>query len=321
MMQIAILGATSQIAKDLLLSFSRQGREGFTLFARRPNAVSQWLCEVGLDGCYSCVDFVEFSEDQQFDAIINFVGVGDPALAANMGASIFDVTLKYDEIALNYVRSNPGCRYLFLSSGAVYGENFGQPVNADSRSHLAINNFQPQDWYAVAKLHAECRHRSMPELPIIDIRVFNYFSHTMDMNSKFLIADVFRAIRDNSLLRTAPQDIVRDYVHPSDFFDLVNNILLSPPANMAIDVYSKKPIGKFEMLECFRREFGLSYEVDACYKVMNATGVKPNYYSLNRKAEVFSYSPKFTSAICLGSEIRTALNQCKKMIASGKACE
>lgn len=320
-MQIAILGATSQIAKDLVLSFSRKGGERLILFARRPGAVKQWLDEVGLAGCFPCLEFAEFSEKRHFDAIINFVGVGDPALAAKMGPSIFEVTLKYDEMALNYVRSNPGCRYLFLSSGAVYGENFGQPVNADSRSHVNINNFQPQDWYAVAKLHAECRHRSMPELPIIDIRVFNYFSHTMDMNSKFLIADVFRAIRDNSLLRTAPQDIVRDYVHPSDFFDLINNILLYPPVNMAIDVYSKKPIGKFEMLECFTREFGLSYEVDACYKATNATGTKLNYYSLNRKAEAFFYFPKFTSAICLGSEIRTALNQSTKLIACGKACE
>ena len=37
-----------------------------------------------------------------------------------MGASIFDVTLKYDEMALDYVRQHPDCRYIFLSSGAAY---------------------------------------------------------------------------------------------------------------------------------------------------------------------------------------------------------
>jgi len=36
-------------------------------------------------------DYDAFSDDEHFDAILNFVGVGNPALAAAMGASIFDL--------------------------------------------------------------------------------------------------------------------------------------------------------------------------------------------------------------------------------------
>ncbi|NOT82503.1 MAG: NAD(P)-dependent oxidoreductase, partial [Gallionella sp.] len=41
-MRIAILGATSQIAKDLIVSFSLAKNNQLHLFARRPNEVSAW---------------------------------------------------------------------------------------------------------------------------------------------------------------------------------------------------------------------------------------------------------------------------------------
>ena len=93
-MQIAILGATSQIAKDLILSYSEQDNHELTLFARRPEAVSQRLKSIDLSDRFAVADFTGFTKEKNFDAIINFVGVGDPVQVAVMGASIFDVTLK-----------------------------------------------------------------------------------------------------------------------------------------------------------------------------------------------------------------------------------
>ena len=106
-MRIAILGATSQIAKDLVQSFTSNTNHELALFARRPKVVAQWLAGVGLPDRYAVADFTAFSEDKHFDVILNFVGVGDPAQAAAMGASIFDVTLEFDELALDYIRQHP----------------------------------------------------------------------------------------------------------------------------------------------------------------------------------------------------------------------
>lgn len=111
-MRIAIFGFTSWIAKDLIQSFAAQSRDELVLHARCPENVRQWLGSVGLSGKYSVVDFSVFSVAEQFDIILNFVGVGNPAPAALMGASIFDVTLKYDELALDCVREDPRCRYI-----------------------------------------------------------------------------------------------------------------------------------------------------------------------------------------------------------------
>jgi nucleoside-diphosphate-sugar epimerase len=293
-MRIAVLGATSQIAKDLIMSFSTKEDHHLHLFARRPDCVKKWLDNVGLAERYLVDDFGAFGT-QEFDAILNFVGVGNPAQAAAMGASIFDVTFQYDELALNYVRQHPECRYIFLSSGAAYGSNFDVPVDAATKATIAINNLQPQDWYAVAKLHAECRHRSLPHLPIVDIRVFNYFSHTQDMEARFLITDIVRAIWDKTVLKTSADYILRDFIGPDDFYQLVTAILNSPAANNVVDCYSKAPIDKPTLLAIMQERFGLKYEVSQVDSCLNATGAKPHYYSVSKRANYFGYCPNLSS--------------------------
>jgi nucleoside-diphosphate-sugar epimerase len=306
-MRIAILGATSQIAKDLILSFAAHSTHELVLYARRPEAVTQWLTQEKLAQRYVAADFAAFTSNEHFDAILNFVGVGNPAQAAAMGASIFDVTLHYDELALGYVRTHPQCRYLFLSSGAAYGSSFETPADINTKAVIDINHLQPQDWYGVAKLHAECRHRALPNLSIIDIRVFNYFSCTQDISARFLITDIVRAIRDKNVLKTSSDYIVRDYLHPSDFYKLVNALLSAPAANVAVDCYSRTPIDKPNLLTVMQEKFGLQYEITQASVGVNATGIKPNYYSLNTRASGFGYQPTLTSLEGIVKEMQVIL--------------
>ena len=305
-MNIAILGSTSQIAKDLIYSFSTEDDKKFHLFSRRQDDVAKWLKSVGLSERHQIDDYVAFGT-QEFDAILNFVGIGNPAKASAMGASIFDVTLEYDELALNYLRRHPSCRYIFLSSGAAYNSSFDVPASEETKSIIDINKLQPQDWYSVAKLRAECRHRSLEHLPIVDIRVFNYFSHTQDMEARFLITDIVRAIRDKTVLKTSADYMVRDYIGPTDFRQLVSLILNSPTWNSVVDCYTKAPIDKPALLASMQDEFDLRYELTQTVEVINATGKKPHYYSLNRRAEDFGYHPKFTS-------LDNIIAQCEKLL-------
>ena len=306
-MRIAVLGATSQIAKDLILSFSIQEDHHLNLFARRPDCVKKWLDNVGLAERYLVDEFGGFGA-QEFDVIINFVGVGNPAQTAAMGASIYDVTLQYDELALNYVRHHPECRYVFLSSGAAYGSCFNSPVDVGTKGTIDINNLQPQDWYGVAKLYAECRHRAHPELPIIDIRVFNYFSRTQDMNARFLITDIVRAIRDNTVLQTSAEYMVRDFIGPSDFYQLIRAILTSPANNDVLDCYSKAPIDKPTLLAAMQDRFGLKYEISKTNASVNATGSKSHYFSLNDKAKNYGYHPALSSIDSILIEAESLIN-------------
>lgn len=291
---IAILGATSQIAKDLISSFAATEDRRLHLFARRPYVVTNWLESIGLSGRYPADGFSEFAK-HEYDAVINFVGVGNPSQAVAMGNSIFDVTLRFDEMVLDYLKSHPSCRYLFLSSGAAYGSEFSEPAGRDTPARVAINNLAAHEWYGVAKLHAECRHRAHPELSIVDMRVFNYFSHTQDISARFLITDILRAIHDKTVLKTSSDYIVRDYLHPSDFYGLVCALLAAPAANAVVDCYSRAPIDKPGLLKAMQEKFGLQYETGSASAGVNATGLKTNYYSLNTRAADFGYRPSLTS--------------------------
>lgn len=314
-MTLAILGATSQIARDLVVSLHRAGATGsgdlpeLRLFARQPAAVEAWLASQGLAGAYQAQSFEHFLQGGPYQAILNFVGVGNPAQAAAMGASIFEVTQHYDELALAYLRQHPGTRYLFLSSGAVFGQGFEQPVHERSCARFALNQLQPQDWYGLAKLQAEARHRSLGDLPIIDLRVFNYFSATQDRSARFLVTDMLRAIEQGSVLRTSPDFVVRDFLHPRDFHALVACLLAAAPANDAVDCYTRAPIDKPTLLAAMQAGFGLQYEVVESSAAVNATGLKPHYYSVNRRAQHYGYSPSMTSLEGLFAGFEQALGR------------
>lgn len=295
MMRIALLGASSQIAKDLILSYAEKGCDELLLYVRDQVSATQWLQQNGLSGRYNLHAYQDYGLEPH-DAVINFVGVGDPQRAAAMGASIFSITQEYDDMVMRGLSMHPERRYIFLSSGAAYGSTFLEPVTAESMSHIAVNALLPQEYYAVAKLHAEAKHRAHPQFPIVDLRVFNYFSRTQDINARFFITDILRNIRDDTTLSTSPDYMVRDFIHPDDFYQLVQCVLNGPKQNDVLDCYSKAPVDKPELLEAMREHFGLNYEIGPANNVaVNATGTKPHYYSLNRKAAALGYQPAFSS--------------------------
>jgi nucleoside-diphosphate-sugar epimerase len=298
MNRVAILGASSQIAKDLILSFAREGNTEVLLYVRDTAAAQRWLDAHQLD--FPVAVYAGYGRAPH-DAVLNFVGVGDPQRAARMGGAIFGVTQEFDDLALRELQRHPERRYIFLSSGAAYGSGFEQPAGADTPAVVHLNALKPQDYYGVAKLHAECKHRALPELCITDLRVFNYFSRTQDLNARFFITDLLRAVRDDTVLQTRAGSMVRDYLHPQDFHQLVSCVLRAPAANRAIDCYSAAPVEKVELLTAMAARFGLRYEIGEA-AVVNATGAKPHYYSLNRQAAELGYHPAYSSLDGISAE-------------------
>lgn len=309
MQRIAILGASSQIAKDLVLSFARHGRHAPLLYVRDVPAMQAW--QAARELAFPVLPYSAYGKEPH-DAAINFVGVGDPQRAARMGASIFGVTQAFDDLVLAGLEANPRRRYIFLSSGAAYGSTFLEPAGPETRAAIALNALQPQEYYSVAKLYAECRHRSLAHLAITDIRVFNYFSRTQDMAARFFITDILRAIQTGATLRTSPDYMVRDFLHPEDFHQLVDCILAAPPANRALDCYTGATIDKPALLATMEANFGLRYELTGAAQAVNATGAKPHYYSLLRDAASLGYQPRHTSEQGIVMESKAILGQPKE---------
>ena len=303
-MKVAIFGASSQIAQDLILSFSINKDYDFLLFGRNIELLEKWINSENLSERYQIQEYSEFGNHQKYDVIINFVGIGNPEKAQKMGGDIFKVTDQYDDMVLEYLKQHKKTKYIFLSSGAVYGGNYQAPVDKDTVATIDINNLKPTDWYGLAKLYAEAKHRLLYNLNIIDVRVFNYFSHRQDMNACFLITDIVRAIKNKEIFKTSADNIVRDFITPPDFYQLVQKIIDSDIKNTALDCYTKSPIKKNRLLSVLKKEFGLTYEVECDLDIVNATGAKINYYSENKIAESIGYNPKNTSIEGVISELK-----------------
>ena len=292
----------SKLEKDSSISAAFGDRIAITQVSNKEDN-KKWINSENLSEKYQVQEYSEFGNHQKYDVIINFVGIGDPAKAQKMGSDIFKVTEQYDDMALEYLKQHRKTKYIFLSSGAVYGGDYKDPVKKDTLATININNLATTDWYAIAKLYAEARHRSLPDLSIVDIRVFNYFSHTQNINARFLITDIVRALKNGEVFKTSPDNVIRDFITPPDFYNLIQAIIDYKPLNTALDCYTKSPVEKFNLLSEIESKFGLNYEVDENLNVVNATGAKFNYYSENKIAKDIGYNPGSTSLESIIREI------------------
>ena len=290
-MKIAILGATSAIAKDLILSFSDEHK--LELYSRRISDVTTWMLENNLHN-FTSQSYTEFKYTRDLDVIINFVGAGSPEKVIKLGEQIFEITEHYDRMALDYIDKHHECKYIFISSGAVFGDNFGTPADIDKQSSFPLNDLQPKHYYGYAKAMAEVRHR-ITNRNIFDLRLFNYFSPMVNINYRFMITDMIRSIKDKSVYKVDRTPIVRDYVGPLDFYQMINVMLTKDKMNTAIDIYSRQPISKDSLLTAMAQRYKLEYETTGVPVGLPATGVKEKYYTVNTAAYAIGYRPTLSS--------------------------
>ncbi|MCJ8233318.1 NAD-dependent epimerase/dehydratase family protein [Aeromonas veronii] len=315
-MNIAIIGATSQVFHDLINQWINGGRShNLFLFARNVPLLKEKYAQTCYTGMVSFFEISKFSDlEYKYDAIINFIGGGDPAKIKEFGKSVLCATRLYDDMVLSYLDKNEKCKYLYISSGAVYSNAFSLTgVESGTHATYDVNNITDADYYSISKFYAETIHRANKELFIVDIRIFNIFSDTVSLNSRFFITDAVRAIISGEEFLTSSEDMIRDYIHPSDLCQIIDIFLTSKEHyNLAVDCYSGAPISKFEILDLLENEFKLKWRVDSKFLTLNASGIKRNYYSKNNIASEFGFNPKYKSADVICDSVSKMLAKSRK---------
>ena len=304
---VAIIGASSQIAQDYIERLLKKSTREIFLFSRNPKFLMGENHIQDKKRCKS-LGYEDFGLSE-YDLIINFVGASNPIKIIAMGYDIFNLTNYYDNLAIEYLKKHTNTAYIFVSSGAAYGNVFSmEPVGEFTNSTFNLNNLLPNEYYGAAKYLVEQRHRALDCLNITDLRVFSYFSERQNLKSSLLMADVIRSIKSGEFLKTNEENIFRDYIDPDDFYNLIECILLAGNINVSLDCYSLSPIGKIEMLKRLHLEFGLKYKFIKDNFNSHSVGSKSFYYSLNKKAARLGYFPSKSS-------IETILNQVALLLA------
>ncbi|MDO8733987.1 MAG: NAD-dependent epimerase/dehydratase family protein, partial [Elusimicrobiota bacterium] len=281
--KIAILGATGHIAKGLICNFSKSRYKNVFLFARSLSRLQCFLDKINCKYKWKKNGFDKFNK-YNYDVIINCVGLGTPSKLKEAISDVFGLTERFDNMIIEYLAGHPITLYINFSSGAVYGTDFSDPTDDSTFSKWNINNIKESDYYGIAKLNSEAKHRVLKNFNIVDLRIFNYFSRFMELDTKYLLGEIILCLKNREVFKTDKKNITRDFIHPMDLFSLVEKCIARNKINDVFDAYSKKQITKFEILEYFKKNYGLKYMVKKNVNVSSITGNKDKYYSKSRKA-------------------------------------
>ncbi|MEJ5365245.1 MAG: NAD-dependent epimerase/dehydratase family protein [Desulfosoma sp.] len=243
-----------------------------------------------------------------YDVLINCVGVGTRKNLKWDYSLYFTVIEEFDNLCLQYLRTRRSdALYISLSSGAVYGRHHQRPVTKASCHRLKVNKIQPEDYYGISRIYAETKHRSFASMNVVDLRVFSYFSRFANLHEEYFLSEIMGCLIHNIPFRTTPEDMVRDYIHPTDLFRLTERCIEVRRLNTAFDAVSLKPVTKMELLHFFATEYGLHYEFTSTSLSDTATGTKRVYCSAYRSSDKLGYRPSYTSLQTISEESRQLL--------------
>lgn len=304
--RIAILGATGHVGKCLTAGLLARGGYSLTAVVRDAPRLMTFLSGEADGAACAVRSFEDFGVDE-YDAVVNCVGVGTPGGVTEAGARIFEITERFDALVLDYQQRHPETRYIAFSSGAAYCGDFAEPASEATFARVNINSLAPTDYYGIAKLASESKHRAMGDRPMVDLRLFGLFSRYADMGAHYFMTDVYHALERQETLKVGPENVIRDYIDPDDLCSVVCAVLDAEPCNDVFDLYSAAPVSKFEILSTFAARYGLTYDVLDSPVGDAATGSKPNYYSTSRRAARLGYRPMYTSIGSLERQIDVLL--------------
>ena len=314
-MKIAIFGSTSQIAIDLLNYFEDYSGYTFFLFGRDRNALFDIASKLNIDASktfpYDC-----FPESGEFDVIINFIGITSSNRNRKSKESIFYVSKYYDELVLSYLKKNPRTKYIFLSSGAAlnYQKVKENVIYEKNFSDLNFNLLKDSDVYTFTKGHIEEKHRILKDFNIIDLRIFSYFSHTLNSKNRFLMTEIVDCLCRNKIFKTSSQNIYRDYISPKDLGNIIKIIIDDVNKNYSFECYSRLHLSKFKLLESLKDEFHLRYEIDKSLNFQLNDKLKINYYPMSHDLQNYGYKPEMTSLETLVHECEIYFQKHKRQI-------
>lgn len=291
MKTVIILGGTSHIAKGLISRFLKQPDIRLEWFGRSAQRMNAFLDGERLSGKITVHEGYDGLSGIRGDVLINCIGAGTPDKLRTDYTLWFTVLEQYDDLCIRYLQQTaPSTLYIDFSSGAVYGHNAGE-----KELRIDPNGIRTADFYALAKIYSEAKHRAFAGLNIVDIRIFSYFSRYADPDSGYLMTDVLKALRDGAVLKTSAGDLVRDYVSPDDLFALIQCCIGQERINTAMDAFSSKPVSKQEILSAFGEKFGLRIETVSGGPAASPNSTASVYVPHDHSGGRIGYVPRHTS--------------------------
>lgn len=198
-------------------------------------------------------------------------------------------------------------RVVFISSGAVYGEQAQQPL-----SESAAPN--PRSPYAVSKLSAEYYVRTIGMLwgiETVALRVFNAYGpgqHLPPVHAPVIPYLLRQACHDGTLVVHGDGNQTRDYIYLDDVVNAMAAAATAPGINQKIiNIGSGTETAVRDLVNLVLEVTGGSPEV--VYNPRNEGGVKRMCADMTQAAELLNFRP----AVDLRTGLRLTFEQDKRL--------
>lgn len=302
--KVAILGATGYIGRSMVATANANDFQAVP-FSRDVTRAAEIFYS------YSIVAPIIFTYEnflnQEFEIVVNATGVGSPREIIKDPNKVFSVTEEMDALLFSYLEKHPNTRVFNISSGSVYGLSARQEISNETLATFNPEQFGFGDYYSLAKLHSEAKHRALLNYHIVDLRVFAFISRWLDHEESFFIAEVAKCLLTKKTFYTRPDDMVRDYCTANDLWEVINFLSKRPRMNEVFNMKSLSPVTKFELLNKLKDEADLEFGVEDI-KEKSPTGSKKVYAPKESRLEALGYCPQKTSLESVIGEIKGLLS-------------
>lgn len=287
-----IIGSNSQIGKSLLCNFIN--REDVYVMSSNHLKLVNFTKELDNKKKVQVLrfnPFEKFSPPSDVSCIINCTGIGDPKRNQDASTISEDYSEFLDFKIINYLKNNSNICYFSMSTGGFF---LGCGNYDDARKSREIKiNLDSKDisYYFIKKLKAEVFHRKFNNLKIIDLRIFGFISEFIDLEANFFLSILMQSVIKGTKFKTTPSNFIRDYIKTDDIVKIIN-LVLYKPKNDAIDIFSKEPVSKLEILDLFKKKFNLK-----CFNTFKEIKPikKPNIISSCQKAKKIGFVSESSS--------------------------
>jgi UDP-glucose 4-epimerase len=165
-------------------------------------------------------DFNEIFKTEQFDLCLNASGNGSVPVSINNPLLDFELNVNNTIKILDAIRiNNPQCKYIHLSSAAVYGN----PVSLPVTENMALKPLSPYGWH---KLYAEqiCKeYFSLYNTASIMLRIFSVYGENL---KKQLFWDIYqKTLQSKNIELFGTGNETRDFIYIQDLMQAINCII------------------------------------------------------------------------------------------------
>jgi nucleoside-diphosphate-sugar epimerase len=227
-MNIIVIGCQGFIGSHLCAHFVKSGHSvyGADVLETPPNLKYQYIKVSRLSAQWE--DLLQLAK---FDICINAAGSGNVSYSVqhpviDFEANTLDVMRLLDALR----KYDQGCKYLHISSAAVYGNPTQLPISEGSP-------LEPISPYGFHKVMSEVVCKEYYKLYNINVAIIRPFSIFGNGLHKQLLWDICNKVKNNtSVTLFGTGNETRDFIHIADFVRLVD--ILLHQSNFNCDIYN-----------------------------------------------------------------------------------